>query len=224
MVRCQRPARPCRARLPIKSSMPIRPANSAAHRCRARCWRRTERSPKPNGLHEPAIVRARVLVPAARRDQAQFVPHRPSRAQVAARLPISSSRPIRPANTGSTPMPRTTLASRIFSADPVVALEGVGRAHREHARHVDAAAVGEAARVAAGRVGERREHLGGRRHLGELARIGGADIDQRGELAVGRAPQAELVGVDHALPQARLAGVQRERLRRARRRRQRHRR
>ena len=39
---------------------------------------------------------------------------RPSRAQVAARTPISSNSPSRPANTGSTPMPRTTLASRIF--------------------------------------------------------------------------------------------------------------
>ena len=34
------------------------------------------------------------------------------------------------------------------------------------------------------------EHLGGRRHLGELARIGRADIDQRVELAVGGAPEA----------------------------------
>ena len=35
-------------------------------------------------------------------------------------LPISSSRPSRPANIGSTPMPRTTLASRIFIAAPQV--------------------------------------------------------------------------------------------------------
>jgi len=41
--------------------------------------------------------------------------HRPSRAHVAARLPISSSSPSTPANIGSTPMPRTTLASRIFT-------------------------------------------------------------------------------------------------------------
>ena len=41
-------------------------------------------------------------------------PQRPSRAQVPARLPSSSNRPSRPAKTGSTPMPRTTLASRIF--------------------------------------------------------------------------------------------------------------
>ena len=40
---------------------------------------------------------------------------RPSRIQVAARLPTSSSSPIKPANTGSTPMPRTTLASRVRS-------------------------------------------------------------------------------------------------------------
>ena len=38
---------------------------------------------------------------------------RPSRIQVAARLPTSSRSPINPANTGSTPMPRTTLASRV---------------------------------------------------------------------------------------------------------------
>jgi hypothetical protein len=40
--------------------------------------------------------------------------YRPSRAQVAASAPTSSSSPRRPANIGSTPMPRTTLASRIF--------------------------------------------------------------------------------------------------------------
>jgi hypothetical protein len=40
---------------------------------------------------------------------------RPSRIQVAARLPTSSRSPIKPANTGSTPMPRTTLASRVRS-------------------------------------------------------------------------------------------------------------
>ncbi len=40
---------------------------------------------------------------------------RPSRIQVAARLPTSSRSPINPANTGSTPMPRTTLASRVRS-------------------------------------------------------------------------------------------------------------
>ena len=45
-----------------------------------------------------------------------------------------------------------------------------------------AVAVLDALDVAAGRVGERRQHLGGRGDLGELARIGGPDIDQRGEL------------------------------------------
>jgi hypothetical protein len=40
---------------------------------------------------------------------------RPSRIQVAARLPTRSRSPINPANTGSTPMPRTTLASRVRS-------------------------------------------------------------------------------------------------------------
>ena len=65
---------------------------------------------------EKPITRAlqrRIRKPAAAtlaRDQL----YRPSRAQVAASAPTSSSRPSRPANTGSTPMPRTTLASRIF--------------------------------------------------------------------------------------------------------------
>jgi len=40
---------------------------------------------------------------------------RPSRIQVAARLPTRSKSPINPPNTGSTPMPRTTLASRVRS-------------------------------------------------------------------------------------------------------------
>ena len=53
------------------------------------------------------VVRA---TPAAcQRDQ------RPSRSQVAAKAPSSSSRPIRPANSGSTPTPLTTLASRILT-------------------------------------------------------------------------------------------------------------
>src|SRR5260370_27115925 len=38
--------------------------------------------------------------------------HLPSRPHVSARLPISSNSPSNPANNGSTPMPRTTLASR----------------------------------------------------------------------------------------------------------------
>ena len=41
--------------------------------------------------------------------------YRPSRSHVAAKAPSSSSRPIRPANIGSTPTPRTTLASRILT-------------------------------------------------------------------------------------------------------------
>ena len=40
---------------------------------------------------------------------------RPSRSQVAANAPSKSSKPIRPANSGSTPTPLTTLASRIFT-------------------------------------------------------------------------------------------------------------
>ena len=40
---------------------------------------------------------------------------RPSRSQVAAKAPSSNNRPIRPAKTGKTPTPRTTLASRIFT-------------------------------------------------------------------------------------------------------------
>src|SRR5690349_1708151 len=43
-------------------------------------------------------------------DHLANVAYRPSLAQVAARLPISSRRPSTPANIGSTPMPRTTLA------------------------------------------------------------------------------------------------------------------
>jgi hypothetical protein len=41
--------------------------------------------------------------------------YRPSRAHIAASTPTNSNSPSRPANIGSTPMPRTTLASRIFS-------------------------------------------------------------------------------------------------------------
>src|SRR5262249_54956660 len=41
--------------------------------------------------------------------------YRPSRSHIAPTLLHSSRRPSTPANTGSTPMPRTTLASRIFS-------------------------------------------------------------------------------------------------------------
>src|SRR5258708_10198913 len=40
--------------------------------------------------------------------------HLPSRPHVSARLPTSSNSPSSPANTGSTPMPWTTLASRIL--------------------------------------------------------------------------------------------------------------
>ena len=70
---------------------------------------------------------------------------------------------------------------------------------------VHARRVRDAARVAAGRDGERREHLGGRGHLGIFARVGRADVDQRVELAVGRAPQPELVRVHRAAPHAGLA-------------------
>jgi len=99
---------------------------------------------------------------------------RPSRAHVAARLPISKQQPSTPANIGSTPMPRTTLASRNLHPEPVVALVGVARAHREDARHVERArGVGDAARVAAAGVGDGAEHVGRRRHLGELTRMAG---------------------------------------------------
>ena len=55
-----------------------------------------------------AIVAARLCL------EHEACAQRPSRAQVPARLPMRSNRPSRPAKTGSTPMPRTTLASRIF--------------------------------------------------------------------------------------------------------------
>jgi hypothetical protein len=42
-------------------------------------------------------------------------PQRPSRIHTAATLPRSSKSPIKPAKTGSTPIPRTTLASRVRS-------------------------------------------------------------------------------------------------------------
>jgi hypothetical protein len=42
-------------------------------------------------------------------------PQRPSRIHTAATLPRRSKSPIKPAKTGSTPMPRTTLASRVRS-------------------------------------------------------------------------------------------------------------
>src|SRR5215472_13238391 len=40
--------------------------------------------------------------------------HLPSRPHVSAKLPTSSNSPSRPVNIGSTPIPRTTLASRTF--------------------------------------------------------------------------------------------------------------
>src|SRR4029077_10184950 len=54
-------------------------------------------------------------VAAQRPSRAHGPLQRPSLAQVAASAPTSSSSPSRPANIGSTPMPRTTLASRILS-------------------------------------------------------------------------------------------------------------
>jgi hypothetical protein len=42
-------------------------------------------------------------------------PNRRVRIHVAARAPTRSRSPINPANTGNTPMPRTTLASRVRS-------------------------------------------------------------------------------------------------------------
>ncbi len=51
-------------------------------------------------------------------------------------------------------------------------------------------------------VGKRAQHFGGRGDFGEFARIDRADIDQRGQLAVGRAPQPEFVRGRRAAPQA----------------------
>ena len=95
-----------------------------------------------------------------------------------------------------------------LQADPVVALEGVARCAPATTRgtlHADRRR----------RAGARRrrshcsigaQHLGRRGHFGEFARIGRADIDQRRQLAVGRAPQAELVGRRRGAPQPGLAG------------------
>jgi hypothetical protein len=85
------------------------------------------------GRDDDGLVRAKQQPAAVRNDRRRGFPvsgllftgnaathtcrafQRPSRIQVAARLPTSSSSPIKPANTGSTPMPRTTLASRVRS-------------------------------------------------------------------------------------------------------------
>jgi hypothetical protein len=49
-----------------------------------------------------------------------------------------------------------------LDAHPAVAVEDAGGADRDHAREIDAAAVGHAAGVAAGRLRQRLQHLGGR--------------------------------------------------------------
>ena len=64
-----------------------------------------------------SVARARIDARRNRCDVAsassrESLGQRPSRIQVAARLPTRSRSPISPANTGNTPMPRTTLASR----------------------------------------------------------------------------------------------------------------
>src|SRR5947209_4312156 len=78
-------------------------------------------------------------------------------------------------------------------SQPVAALEGVARANRKNARHVDACALLNAHHIAASRIRQGCQHFGGRRHFSEFARIGGADIGQRVERTVGCAPQAQLV-------------------------------
>jgi hypothetical protein len=64
-------------------------------------------------------IKTSVLIGAKRRQAPAAVnlvsasPQRPSRIQVAASAPTSRRSPINPAKTGNTPMPRTTVASRV---------------------------------------------------------------------------------------------------------------
>ena len=149
---------------------------------------------------------------------------RPSLAQVTASEPTSSSKPRRPAKIGSTPMPRTTLASRILQADPVIAFEGRAGAHRapraarrdcrfSASRRASPPVAPLSACSTSGRRGD----------FGEFARVGGPDIGKRGELAVGRAPEPKLVGGRCAAPKPGLDRLKVDRPRCAGRRRQRHR-
>src|SRR5215469_8088371 len=87
--------------------------------------------------------------------------------------------------------------------DPVVALEGLAAADREHPRDLDTTAtVVDPANIAAGRRRQRGQYVAGRGHFCEFPRIGRPDIDERGEFAVGGAPQAQLVGCDRGAPVA----------------------
>jgi hypothetical protein len=111
-------------------------------------------------------------------------PQRPSRSQVAARLPTRSSRPEQAGEHRQHADAAHDARVAHLEADPVVAVEGVARAHRQHARHVHARGGFDAPRIAPGRRRQGGEHVGGRGHLGELARIGRADVDEGIELAV----------------------------------------
>src|SRR5215468_5284329 len=81
-------------------------------------------APQHEGKHQPAAVRndrrlgfpvSGLLFTGKAATATCLALQRPSRIQVPARLPTRSRSPINPPNTGSTPMPRTTLASRVRS-------------------------------------------------------------------------------------------------------------
>ena len=84
--------------------------------------------------------------------------YRPSRAHVAARLPTSSSRPIRPGEHRQHADAAHDARLAHLQSDPVVAVVGVARAHADDARQMHAGAVLDPHRVAAGRVRQRRQH------------------------------------------------------------------
>src|SRR5262245_29827387 len=81
-------------------------------------------APQHEGKHQPAAVRndcrlgfpvSGLLFTGNAATATCRASQRPSRIHVPARLPTRSRSPINPPNTGSTPMPRTTLASRVRS-------------------------------------------------------------------------------------------------------------
>src|SRR5262249_3343249 len=81
-----------------------------------------------------------------------------------------------------------------FEADPVVAFEWRAGASRCPARYVEAVVLCQPASIAAGGATQTVQHIGRRGYFSKLTWVGGSDIGQRSKLAVGRAPEAELVG------------------------------